>query len=552
MLYGPNGAGKSSFLDAVEATITNGKVAHLGHQYSGRNQEKGLINTNRPAGAPTSVQIKLTDGTASSLAWTNGSAIRTEDQGVKVSSWDYRRTALRQEELSDFIRATKGDKYSTVLPLLGLGQLERMAQNLHKLAQEIERIGNLKRLDERSRSAMSAKREAFGDIKKDGLTFEFARLRKQYAPDNETEDGQAVIDRVLSGIEAKIESLEMDQRQAVAIAEIANNEILSRISISQAKNSNVVAIAEPFMKERLAVLEATGNFSNIITVGTDTICCPSCGRDIYVDSFQKHVTSEKDSLSKAMLVFEEYRVACSDVCDAAHSLQTVADKSALTGWRKSLIGPAGDALNYMIGLNLQELRSDCRIDQINEMENQLTTLLSKAQEDNKSTPSKTITLVTDKTKAEALKGLLSLREVNGSIKRVNGLIKLAQTLEASVRDKVKEQARQTFQAISSDVQRYWTVLQPGDTISNIRLEVPDNVEKAIEIYLRLYGTDQDSPRLTLSEGQRNALSLCIFLAMANRTKSLDTPIILDDVIISFDRGHRSRVASLLQQEFPDR
>lgn len=74
----------------------------------------------------------------------------------------------------------------------------------------------------------------------------------------------------------------------------------------------------------------------------------------------------------------------------------------------------------------------------------------------------------------------------------------------------------------------------------------------MEVALRFHGKAQDSPRLTLSEGQRNALGLCIFLAMAHKAADKDCPIILDDVVISFDREHRSRVGALLRQEFADR
>ena len=44
VVYGPNGSGKSSFIDAVEYVIHKGKLEHLTHEYSGRRQEKGIIN----------------------------------------------------------------------------------------------------------------------------------------------------------------------------------------------------------------------------------------------------------------------------------------------------------------------------------------------------------------------------------------------------------------------------------------------------------------------------------------------------------------------------
>lgn len=62
----------------------------------------------------------------------------------------------------------------------------------------------------------------------------------------------------------------------------------------------------------------------------------------------------------------------------------------------------------------------------------------------------------------------------------------------------------------------------------------------------------ESPRLTLSEGNRNCLGLCIFLAMAKREADADTPLFLDDVVVSLDRNHRSGVIDVLTQEFADR
>lgn len=45
---------------------------------------------------------------------------------VDMRTWDYRRTVLRQDEMSRFIHSAKGTKYSDLLPLLGLGDLENV------------------------------------------------------------------------------------------------------------------------------------------------------------------------------------------------------------------------------------------------------------------------------------------------------------------------------------------------------------------------------------------------------------------------------------------
>jgi AAA15 family ATPase/GTPase len=61
VVYGQNGAGKSSFVDAVEYVVTDGKLAHLTHEYSGHNQEKAIRNTHTPAGQSTEFWITFED-----------------------------------------------------------------------------------------------------------------------------------------------------------------------------------------------------------------------------------------------------------------------------------------------------------------------------------------------------------------------------------------------------------------------------------------------------------------------------------------------------------
>jgi hypothetical protein len=98
----------------------------------------------------------------------------------------------------------------------------------------------------------------------------------------------------------------------------------------------------------------------------------------------------------------------------------------------------------------------------------------------------------------------------------------------------------------------WAILHPGKEIKDISLYVPKDMDKAIDIRLTFYDLDQNSPRLTLSEGYRNSLGLCIFLAMSKREADKDRPLFLDDVVVSFDRLHRGMVAELIEKNFSKR
>lgn len=131
VVYGCNGSGKSCFIDAIEYVICNGRIDHLAHEYSGRRQEKAIPNTHTPTNEKCRVVIKFADESEHKVEITkNGSASATVSESAAMPSWKYRRTVLRQHEISDFIRSEKGKKYSELLPLLGLGSLEVAAENI--------------------------------------------------------------------------------------------------------------------------------------------------------------------------------------------------------------------------------------------------------------------------------------------------------------------------------------------------------------------------------------------------------------------------------------
>src|SRR6266508_4666075 len=64
VIYGENGAGKSAFVDAIEYVLHGGRIGHLSHEYSGKHQEKGVINTHAPADKKAELVITLSDGTS--------------------------------------------------------------------------------------------------------------------------------------------------------------------------------------------------------------------------------------------------------------------------------------------------------------------------------------------------------------------------------------------------------------------------------------------------------------------------------------------------------
>lgn len=551
-IYGTNGAGKSSFVDGVEVTLGGGKVGHLSHEYSGRNQEKGLLNTARPAGQQTAVKITLTDGSSETLTWQAGAPTRTKQGATAIEHWDYRRTALRQEELSGFIRATKGDKYSAVLPLLGLSHLETTAENLHKLVKAIERKGDLPTLRAKLDRAADRRREVFGEQTSDQLLARLEQLRLIYAPTQAVESRTNTVADVLIAIDDQIASLSADQRRAAAVGEIGGSDLAARLAKVSEAASRIAEVAEPLIKERLEVLSAANDFASAGSDLRGSIACPACGKEVDADEFRVHVANERDRLSATQKMYDEHRAAVGEVCEEVARLRTVFGREDLAGWRASLSADLAEHAAYLAALAPADLRNRCGSEDIAELQARVLPVVARAAEDAKASPPQVQTLVNHQAEGRTLQESLKAGALRAGLNRANALIRLVKELEAAVREEIAERARTTFENISGDVQRYWKVLQPNDVITDVRLVVPEDNDKAVEVALRFHEKAQDSPRLTLSEGQRNALGLCIFLAMAHKAADKDCPIILDDVVISFDREHRSRVGALLRQEFPNR
>jgi hypothetical protein len=144
-----------------------------------------------------------------------------------------------------------------------------------------------------------------------------------------------------------------------------------------------------------------------------------------------------------------------------------------------------------------------------------------------------------------------INRLRDRLQKIVGLVTFLGEVEQEVREEIKSRTTATIGEISEDIQAMWTILHPREPIDGVHIYQFDDAEKSLDVALRFYGREQLSPRLTLSEGHRNSLGLCVFLALARRG-SASRPLILDDVVSSFDREHRGFVVDLLTQRFSDR
>lgn len=554
VVYGANGSGKSSFADAVEYVLNDGKIGHLAHEYSGKRQEKAVPNTHKPEGRKTELSITFKDDSELKVEiQKDGSWTKSGGEAAAMGTWDYQRTVLRQHEVAAFIHDTKGGKYSALLPLLGLQQMEVAAENLRQLGKSVEEEATL-RETKASLKTVEAKRKSIFDADSHAqILARVEELHAAYCADKAaTTDALSRCKELKTALDARIAESSADQRKHVALQDAAALDLKSHVDAVRAASAKLAGAVEPLITEKLEVLQSTGAFVDRLG-DAEEVKCPACGRSISADAFQAHVKAERERLHEIIGTFDTWKAAIGTLCDTVRSLKSNLGKADVQSWRVELAkGPLADSFACLDGINTEALRASCSEEDLKAFESKLLPLIGAATSACKHAPPDARQLSTDKQIGEAASAVIAANEQSGAVARAEALVSFLNSLEQGIREEIRLRSQKVIDTISADIQAMWVILHPGEAIEDVRLYVPRDADKAIDIGLKFHGVEQESPRLTLSEGYRNSLGLCIFLAMAKREADKDRPIFLDDVVVSLDRNHRGMIVELLEKKFSGR
>ena len=553
VVYGENGSGKSSFVDAVEYLLKGG-IDHLRTEYSGTRQVKAVPNTHRPEAGKTALRFKFKDDTEHKVDInTDGRPSISSDQGIDIDDWEYRQTVLRQNDISEFIHDTKGEKYSALLPLFGLNRLEVAAENLRKLAQSVENEAKLNEKRVKLKLVENQRVDTFGSKNYDQIIAIIDNLYVQYGKDDSsTSDALSRCNEIATAIDDQIKGYSAENKKHYSLGEVAKYSLRSNIQTVRAFSVDIAESLEPQITERLAVLRSADSFVNSVE-GIALVDCPACGRAISVDSFREHVKTENERLQHIDNIFSQYKTSVGTVCSSLESLKSNLEKPELRDWRDGLDDEIMiNGFKYLREIDADALRESCSEEDLSAIGDGLLPIIAAAKRDSKDAPPEVQKLTSDGKLLGVAKSVISAKGLSLEIARGDALVALINSLEQGVRSEIRQQSQRVIDNISDDIESMWEILHPSEKIDSVRLSLPPTMDKAIDVVLRFHGLEQDSPRLTLSEGYRNSLGLCIFLAMAKQVADQDRPLFLDDVVVSLDRNHRGMIQELLEKEFSDR
>jgi energy-coupling factor transporter ATP-binding protein EcfA2 len=553
VIYGSNGSGKSSFADAVEYAMT-GKIVHLAHEYSGKRQERALINTHTPAGLMSEVRITFNDKSETTLTIDrSGVCNRTDSASTAISNWSLKRTILRQDEVAEFIRETKGAKYSALLPLLGLGPLEVAAENLRQLGRSVDTQSKRQALRAELGDVDRNRKVQFGNRTDVQIRAALVELHDNYGLEPPGVKTNLEMCEDLAGeINRRVRDSVSHQREFIALSDVGSSALAENIAAVRAANSTLAGTLEPMLVEKLNVLKSVDRFAKNLA-GTQKLKCPACGRAVSEETFKAHITGEQQRLEAMISAFNLRRLAIDVLVRSVGTLRTRLSSADTKVWRDAAtIGPLAGFLTFLTNLDIQDLTDNCNEAALATLESKLLPLISTVANVCLAGPPDAAQLAADRQATEIGRVVLESISKSEALVRADALAEFVRALEAAVREEIRGRARGIIADMSADIQAMWSILHPDQSVENIHLYVTSDADKAIDIGLKFHGVTQDSPRLTLSEGYRNSLGLCIFLAMAKREVSTDRPLILDDVVVSLDRNHRGMIVELLESVFAAR
>ena len=336
IVYGQNGTGKSSFVDAIEYVIENGRIGHLASEHSGRRQEKAIPNTHTPEGEITELWIEFVGGSELHVRIApNGVATTTGTGPVDPAGWEYRRTVLRQDEVSDFIRARKGEKYSALLPLFGLHDLEVAAENLRQLAKAVETQGKLAQKQWAMEQTATKRKQAFNADTDEAIEQKIEGLHKTYVPASGTVDAFERCKELDAALTKRIEDFSAEERHYLTLRALAGTDIAGGVKAVWDASEQLVVSVEPLISEKLEVLQSVDAFAAKLE-GHDEVVCPACGRAIPVDQFKAHVRDEQERLQEIIAAFKQRQTAVAALVDVLKAVKTTLGKEEIKAWRERL------------------------------------------------------------------------------------------------------------------------------------------------------------------------------------------------------------------------
>lgn len=579
LLYGDNGSGKSSITDAIEWFYFD-EVNHLKSEETGATKGKGSMrNIFIGDSVDSLINIEFDDSKLSSEKKIN-SKLKIETSNTSEEFTDYIQNTktenliLRYKDLGKFIIATKKEKLDTLQEVIGFGKVGELRDLLKKNAARIaKQIKNENFNNNKGVQQSLIIENLMQNVTSDDQFFEVAnKLIEPLKTGIIISDFSHITD-VLKSIESAEDSKVHEQ---INFLSRINESMLTVESGKDELNSEIQAYLNSFtnLRKEKAKIEKLQILSLLIegraVLEKEIIredFCPLCQQDKNRSELLNAIRKRIEDLEEIKAEKEKIEQQAQDILRKIKlniNILTglLSDKLFKADEYKDLLEKVSVILKsfeaYHIELN-KDLLSD---DEINlELINLNRDQIKLIAEDSK----KAMTQLTESQKnnqkllihTKLYLSTQAYKQYKNLAREEEILKKYQLSFEALFTDFIKRQenALNAFLEIfSSQINEFYTAMNPHEKVESIKLvQLKDNNDDlaGITIEYNFFNAKKSPPTAYLSESHLNCLGLSFYLASVKAFNKQNGFFILDDVISSFDRSHRTRFAKLLTEKFND-
>ena len=568
VVAGPNGSGKSGIVDAIEFVFT-GRIARLEGAGTGglsvKEHGPHVDDRTTPGDSWVEITVILDDGREVTIARQVDKPSKprvTPTDAADAVSWveDHPEISLSRREIIKFILAEPGQRSKELQAVLKLDRLETARKMLGRSANEFVKAGKVGE-------------QAVGSAKENLLTalavIDFTpalvlpvvnrRRRALGLPDlmeltDATEMSHGLGEPIAYGTAGGVVDKELATRDLAALEEVLRVHEVPNLAVREVLSK----IDE--LESRPTLLELAGHHELIekgLAVASSD-ACPLCDHEWGPGALRAHLSQKLEMASVAHALITQVRegamVIRQDVQRVVDRLETVARHAAamaavicaeaLREWRDELIVFC-DALTTTSGILGEQRRlaggwarpSDRVVSAFGVLRESVEQLAPPS-------------LVEEARKflLVANERLAVYREKQAERRRLASRSAAASRVKQHFDDTIEARLSGLYSAIENDLVRFYKLLNEGDEDGFSAKLTAESGTVALEV--AFYGRGQFPPGAYHSEGHQDGMGLCLYLALMRQLfGGRFTFGVLDDVVMSVDKGHRRRVCELLRTEF---
>ncbi len=568
VLFGNNGDGKSTFSDAIEWFYTD-RIDYLQREGCGRDD---YFNKYMPPEDDAEVEILTNNNILNSkkiLKRKGGHYFPNTSNDFKdyISNSLRESFVLRHHTMREFIDKTKKEKLETIEEIIGFGIVREIRDTLLKTLNSLEDDSKLSRLyvqrEERKKDLVNAMGKSdFGETDVLNHANQIAKQCDKNLSISTLSDLKSVsetLDRKVKASSkgrelAKLENFNKEISKLGKIKDILEEIKTILTSHNNLSNQQETIKASAIEKLYKAAIEAIEN--KWVKPGECPVCKEPKDLDLLLKSLKEEIEEIEKVLKERKKIIQDANLVGNKLSPLLNIINNLLQDEITKGFEiitiiSIFLSQSQETLNQIkespqavmepqIFYGLENL--DENLKEIQAKIGQRKKELSESDEEKKF--------------YENVHKLKKLYEDYSQYKKIDKLIGAYNNQIISLRKiyqdferMEKESIQKVLKTLSADVNDFFKFLHPDDNFDEVEL-IPTE-ERGIEFKLKYHGEEIIPPMKILSEAHLNSLGICLFLASAKYFNAVNGFLVLDDVVTSFDTGHRRPLARLLNEKFAD-